>query len=519
MNAFMQIMDMADISADGAQAPKDAVSGAPQKEGNGDFAGILGGISIAKGGLSDNKNLKDIEDNILRSMIQFDPELLPGLQINEGNAAVVSDGIMLEVTPEGAEDNAEALLKLQVNAEIAGKQATVILGNDSENNDPGSLKVMSNAGTGKSEILIDSKAALAETGAVSNPVSEFAVNIDNTIGNVTPDITNNVETNKSVNAGIKDNNISAADNKTIDFAVNRAGMEVKNNEIDPLQYEAASKIFEQVEDDLNIRQVRIFHDAAKVETINIDTGTANFNIKDSKKTDTDKVQTGVPLKNNVTDESVGGTERVKTVAGPESNSDTPKVKIADDNGKLNIKANVADKPVDLQPAKGVNTDLSTSTSAETAKIETMSPARETTPVKFVVPENLSAKKVQSRQTVFIKLEPENLGTVRLTLSSSGQNVMGRLVVDTPVAQHAVESNINQLLEDLADKGVRLDSFQVMVGGGQTGQRHAHGSNRAGGNRRYGWMNELDGYENENNVITGVSARNQYISSSGINWLA
>jgi len=138
----MQIMDMADISADGAQAPKDAVSGAPQKEGNGDFAGILGGISIAKGGLSDNKNLKDIEDNILRSMIQFDPELLPGLQINEGNAAVVSDGIMLEVTPEGAEDNAEALLKLQVNAEIAGKQATVILGNDSENNDPGSLKVM-----------------------------------------------------------------------------------------------------------------------------------------------------------------------------------------------------------------------------------------------------------------------------------------------------------------------------------------------------------------------------------------
>jgi len=286
LNAFMQIMDMADISADGAQAPKDAVSGAPQKEGNGDFAGILGGISIAKGGLSDNKNLKDIEDNILRSMIQFDPELLPGLQINEGNAAVVSDGIMLEVTPEGAEDNAEALLKLQVNAEIAGKQAT----DDSENNDPGSLKVMLNAGTGKSEILIDSKAALAETGAVSNSVSEFAVNIDNTIGNVTPDITNNVETNKSVNAGIKDNN-----NKTIDFAVNRAGMEVKNNEIDPLQYEAASKIFEQVEDDLNIRQVRIFHDAAKVETINIDTGTANFNIKDSKKTDTDKVQTGVPF--------------------------------------------------------------------------------------------------------------------------------------------------------------------------------------------------------------------------------
>jgi len=65
---------------------------------------------------------------------------------------------------------------------------------------------MLNAGTGKSEILIDSKAALAETGAVSNSVSEFAVNIDNTIGNVTPDITNNVETNKSVNAGIKDNN-------------------------------------------------------------------------------------------------------------------------------------------------------------------------------------------------------------------------------------------------------------------------------------------------------------------------
>jgi len=85
----------------------------------------------------------------------------------------------------------------------------------------------------------------------------------------------------------------------------------------------------------------------------------------------------------------------------------------------------------------------------------MSPARETTPVKFVVPENLSAKKVQSRQTVFIKLEPENLGTVRLTLSSSGQNVMGRLVVDTPIAQHAVESNINQLLEDLADKGVAM----------------------------------------------------------------
>lgn len=164
-------------------------------------------------------------------------------------------------------------------------------------------------------------------------------------------------------------------------------------------------------------------------------------------------------------------------------------------------------------------DPSTIGTTETAKSNTLPNKMESTPVRFVLPDNIAQNKANNNRTIFIKLEPEHLGTIRLTLSSHSQGITGRLIVDSSSAQSVVESNIDKLMTQLSDKGIKLDAFHISVGGGQIGQRSSQRSSTSGIKHQIRWPGSVNRTDKIQIAGGSIPENRLYIGSSGVNWLA
>lgn len=175
--------------------------------------------------------------------------------------------------------------------------------------------------------------------------------------------------------------------------------------------------------------------------------------------------------------------------------------------------------IEHTPGKSSGVDPVTVSSPEVSKADAAESRMETAPVRFILPDKIDQNQVRNNHTIFIKLEPEHLGTVRLTLSSQSHGVTGRLVVDNAIIQSVVESNLNSLLDDLSDRGIKLDAFQVSVGGGQIGRRFAHSKASPGGKRQTEWSNRLKEPEKLNHAGGNTPVDRLYIGTTGVNWLA
>jgi hypothetical protein len=141
------------------------------------------------------------------------------------------------------------------------------------------------------------------------------------------------------------------------------------------------------------------------------------------------------------------------------------------------------------------------------------------PVKFIMPPDIGSKNVNTSRTIIIKMEPDGLGTIRLALSSSGEGIKGRMVVDNPRTLAVVKSNIDNLISNITEKGIRLDAFEVAVGGGQTGGELGRGRVLNGSRNR-----SIRSYTSKDRGISGINTTHPagmatYINSSGVNWLA
>jgi flagellar hook-length control protein FliK len=65
--------------------------------------------------------------------------------------------------------------------------------------------------------------------------------------------------------------------------------------------------------------------------------------------------------------------------------------------------------------------------------------------------------------VKLKLHPEHLGEMTLKLVVTGTTVQAQALVTNPAVQHALESQLSHLRQQLADSGLSLTSFGVAVG--------------------------------------------------------
>jgi len=143
----------------------------------------------------------------------------------------------------------------------------------------------------------------------------------------------------------------------------------------------------------------------------------------------------------------------------------------------------------------------------------------TTPVKFVLPVEVIGENTKNNHTVMIRMEPDHLGPVRMTISTYNDILTARLVVDSPLAKATVESNLNNLLEQLNRHGIRVDAFEVSVGGGTVG--HEARENRFA---KSAWMarQNLKSYEKScaiNGIVVPGTQEHLYIEANGVNCFA
>jgi hypothetical protein len=197
----------------------------------------------------------------------------------------------------------------------------------------------------------------------------------------------------------------------------------------------------------------------------------------------------------------------------------PKFDLGEESPEVDIVSRLSENPGKASAAGRQSTDSPAVAVEAASRQDAVSSARETTPpMRFVLPENLKNQTSERGRTIMIKMEPENLGSVRMTMSSIHDTITARLVVDSPLARTAVEANLNQLLEQLDRQGIKVDFFDVSVGGSHVGdnaREQAASSGRRFSGRLVSDIEKIWG----GNDGSMSSLRLNYIGASGVNCLA
>ncbi|SYZ74272.1 exported hypothetical protein [Candidatus Zixiibacteriota bacterium] len=204
------------------------------------------------------------------------------------------------------------------------------------------------------------------------------------------------------------------------------------------------------------------------------------------------------------------------------------VPISRTNENIDPKSHDSDKiknPVDLQTGSikttGPNVALDKTSSplpapsqTSSATVETPAPA-----VRFIVPPELTKGNIKNGQVVVIKMEPENLGQLRLILSTHHDTINGRLIVENNAVRTVVESNLTNLYDQLSRQGIRLENFEVALNAGQNGRQFGSGRSSddtkpSGRSRKY-LPDNVSSIQSAPSVPRG----RMYIGSAGVNWMA
>jgi len=142
-----------------------------------------------------------------------------------------------------------------------------------------------------------------------------------------------------------------------------------------------------------------------------------------------------------------------------------------------------------------------------------------TNIRFIVPNKPLDNGGSVNRTITIKMEPEHLGTIRLTLSSINHGLTGRMVVDNSVTHALVESNIDHLFSELSDKGIKLDAFSISIGADSEYDKPTQDRKPFRMNNRGGINKNINRLEALNPAIAETASSRMYVNSNGVNWLA
>ncbi len=160
------------------------------------------------------------------------------------------------------------------------------------------------------------------------------------------------------------------------------------------------------------------------------------------------------------------------------------------------------------------------TATQASKVLPTGERYEAPAVRFILPENFKDNVVRPGHTITLHMEPDHLGSVRLTLTSHQDSLIGRVVVDSPAAKMAVVSNLHVLQNQLSNEGLNLQQFQVSVGGEQAQQfthgNMPHGNGSAGANLSTSEQVSASSAAVQSAIYGGQGG---YVNAGGVNWLA
>ncbi len=97
------------------------------------------------------------------------------------------------------------------------------------------------------------------------------------------------------------------------------------------------------------------------------------------------------------------------------------------------------------------------------------------PITAQIIEKFTLRGFGNQREVHIKLDPPSLGTVRMNVSTSGESVRATIVAENHVVKAVIENNLTQLKDSITQQGIKIDSFNVLVGGNASHSAEGHQS--------------------------------------------
>ena len=97
------------------------------------------------------------------------------------------------------------------------------------------------------------------------------------------------------------------------------------------------------------------------------------------------------------------------------------------------------------------------------------------PITAQIIEKFSMRGFGNHREVHIKLDPPSLGTIRMNVSTSGESVRATIVAENNIVKSVIENNLSQLKDSMTHQGVKIDSFNVLVGGNSSHSAESHKS--------------------------------------------
>jgi flagellar hook-length control protein FliK len=97
------------------------------------------------------------------------------------------------------------------------------------------------------------------------------------------------------------------------------------------------------------------------------------------------------------------------------------------------------------------------------------------PITAQIIEKFTLRGFGNQREVHIKLDPPSLGTIRMNVSTSGETVRATIVAENNVVKSVIENNLSQLKDSITHQGIKIDSFNVLVGGNASHSAEGHQS--------------------------------------------
>jgi flagellar hook-length control protein FliK len=103
-----------------------------------------------------------------------------------------------------------------------------------------------------------------------------------------------------------------------------------------------------------------------------------------------------------------------------------------------------------------------------------------------VVQKFAIKGTDNQNEIKIKLDPPALGTIRMNINTSGDSVKTTIIAENQAVKQAIETNLNQLKDSFTNQGMKIESFEVVVGGEpgfkENRQHQSQGGNFGNSNR-------------------------------------
>lgn len=151
-----------------------------------------------------------------------------------------------------------------------------------------------------------------------------------------------------------------------------------------------------------------------------------------------------------------------------------------------------------------------------------------------VKDKVNVKNLTNKNQVEIKLKPESLGKLKISLSVESNKLVGKILVENSQVQNYLENNLLDLKNNLLSKGLQVDQFSIESDnkntGNQQGNQNTNDSfqqfkgrqenrNSDGQNSGYEFFNQYDSDSEEMEQITQSKWQSPELYQRGFEYFA